>query len=201
MSKLSIDANVGAAVQIGCSAYLASGSKNPKVTDLYAPRIRAWSLNKSELRGLQQDSFLFIDKMVKTHNNFSLGAEKLIPPSLEEGDENQISWYIFGSVCTVGFVVLLVVGLRLYYRLTPGLQPNPTANPEIVVMHQHPLEEQVVQSENLLRDLRELIAMKPIHISNDSFSSVENDSSSSVKTGASTFLAPSLPPMDHRASL
>lgn len=104
VSRKKIYAKEGAAVHIGCSGYLASGSESPKVSDLYAPRIRAWTLNETELQMMKQDSFLYIDKSVGTINKSS-EPEKIILPVIEEGYEYSITpgWYGFGFVFTVCF--------------------------------------------------------------------------------------------------
>ena len=92
---------------------------------------------------LEQESFLYIDKAARTLSNTSVGAEKVIPPFLDEGYENSITpgWYFFGSFITVCLVLMLLAGWRMYNRLVPILQPTPPAHPEIVVMHQQPSEE------------------------------------------------------------
>ena len=192
VDKEFIHKNSGVAAQVGCSAYLSSSHNYPKISDLYSPRIRAWTLNKSELLRLEHDSFLYIDTELMSLPDSKLASEELNGVVLDESGHRN-------NFATTGIIVVTILAIlvlafwltwRGYHRLTSRM---PTAErPKIVVMHQHHKDE-LERSQELINDLKNLLELKPLHLSANSFSSVASSAAQGCSTTPVVHELPGLP--------
>ena len=182
--------NSGAAAQIGCSAYLSSNEQKPKISDLYSPRIRAWTLNKTELLRLEHDSFLYIDTDMMTLPDAKIATDELTTVELDEREKEgkNIAETVF-IVVTIAALLVLASWLawRGYNRIKP--QRPPIARPSIVVLHEQKKDE-LERSQELINDLKNLIALKPLNLSTNSFSS---SSSTEPRDAATTSVVQEAP--------
>ena len=166
----------GVAVNVGCSAYISSSNKKPKISDLYGPRIKAWSVDEAEIEHIKQDSFLFIDE---DHIEVPDEQEPLdgeFSPSLSttrttgEGVETKM---LFGICGTIGCATTAFLAWRLAKRLlAPLLQEKKSQprRPQIVIVHKDPLLEDLRRSDELIKELRAVTELPPI-TSSSSFNS------------------------------
>ena len=158
----------GVAVNVGCSAYISSSNKKPKISDLYGPRIKAWSVSEAEIEHIKQDSFLFIDEDQLGVPDEQVPLVEELPPTLStarttgEGVEIKMIFWICG---TVGGATLVVLAWRLSKRLlAPILQEKKSQprRPSIVIVHQDPLMEDLRRSDELIKELRAMTELHPV---------------------------------------
>ena len=179
--KMELQKENGVAVNVGCSAYISSSNKRPKISDLYGPRIKAWSASESEIQHLKQDSFLYIDEdQVKVPEKLEASEEPLLPPThtttRTSGERVEIKM-LFGICGTVFCATMVFMAWRLAKRLrAPLSQENKSQprKPSIIIVHKDPLKEDLKRSDELIQDLKSMLEPHPI-TSYSSFNSETNE--------------------------
>ena len=177
--KASITNTQGVAAKIDCSAFLSAGDSAPKVSDLFAPRIKVWTINNTVINKADDESFLYIvDDMKIPEMPPTVKFDS--PPLTTDGvawNDFDLKW--LGCLALPLLMIGVVAGWKL--RRTASTRTASTLRPEISVHH---LDKDLRKSEDLINDLRNILEMKHTYISTSSFDTTSDFSSVSTKARA-----------------
>ena len=181
----------GVAVNVGCSAYLTANSKRPKISDLYGPRIKAWSPNESEIQHLKKDSFLYIDEdQLKVPEKLEAQMEPLpeAPTTIRTTGERVELKMLLGACGAIGSATMAFLAWRLMKRVLAPLlkERRPQPRPSIIIVHKDPLKEDLKRSDDLIQDLKSMLELHPIP-SYSSFNSDNNEEDSESRITSAQF--------------
>ena len=176
--KASITNTQGVAAKIDCSAFLSAGDSAPKVSDLFAPRIKVWTINNTVINKVDDESFLYIvDDMKIPEMPPTVNVDS--PPLTTDGETDVFDLKWLGCLSLPLLIIGAVVGWKL--RRTASTRTAPISRPEISVQY---MEKDLRKSEELINDLRNILEMKHTYISTSSFDTTSDFSSVSTKARA-----------------
>ena len=133
---------------------------------------------------------MYIDTDMMTLPDAKIATDELTTVELDEREKEgkNIAETVF-IVVTIAALLVLASWLawRGYNRIKP--QRPPIARPSIVVLHEQKKDE-LERSQELINDLKNLIALKPLNLSTNSFSS---SSSTEPRDAATTSVVQEAP--------
>ena len=174
VQRMEVRDSQGVAARVDCSAFVSAGSDAPKVTDLFSPRIKAWTINKTVIAKAEDEEFLYVvnDMSIPT-----LATETSMPGSGTEEtmvNERDLGWLALLCLPLIG------LGVAAGWKLRREKQESTRSfnrRPEITVLH---TDEDLKKSQDLINDLKNILEMRT-YISTSSFDTASDVTSVSTK--------------------